>query len=261
MKMPVISRKPITPSSRYFGFWPGMQDSGDGNTQLLDKSGKGRPLSVGVNGSYAAATATSQYATVVGAAAGQDKSLAPVDLLPWDLLLNQSLLIQCTLNAALPGATAHIFNGRGAGGDVKGPALVVDSAGRPTMQIRDTGTTFASNTPTNVICDNTPHILTAVVHGANKTVQLLVDGSPISTHATPQAITATAGSTQGDGPPRWGAQGDFVASSTPTWVNGANLLLRHMHILVMDAYPANMPAILAELLRNPHRPLSNKLLA
>lgn len=260
-KLPVVSIKKATPSSRYFGFWPGMQDATDGNTAILDKSGKGRNLILGASATYGAVTPTSQYATIVGSVNASDKSLATADAFVWDMFAGQSLIMQCTMNAAVPGAQAHVFNARGASGDVKGFGLTVDSAGRPVAQVRDTGTTFGSNTPSNVITDSTPHIVTVVINGTAKTIQIFVDGTPISTHATPQAITATGGSTQADGPARWGAQGDFVTSSTPTWVNGANLLLRHMHLIVMDSYPANISAILAELLRNPHRPLSNKLLA
>lgn len=260
-KLTTIALKKQTPSPRYFGFWPGMQDSADGRTQILDTSGKGRHLSVGANGGYAAVTGTnSAFATIVGAAAGQDRSLATAAVFAWDLFAGQSLVLQATVNAAVPGATAHIFNARGSNADVKGIALTVDAAGKPVVFIRDTSATFATNLPTNVLTDGNDHIVTVAVNGTAKTIQIFIDGVAISTHAAPQAITATAGSTQGDDPARWGGAGDFVASANPTWVNGANLKIRHMHAIVMDAWPANIADIRAELLRNPHRPLSNKLL-
>mgnify|MGYP000007494091 CR=1 FL=1 len=260
-KLTPIALKKQTPSPRYFGFWPGMQDSGDGRTQILDTSGQGRHMGVGVNGTYAAVTGTnSQWATIVGAAAGQDKSLATAGVFTWDLFAGQSLILQATMNAAPPGATAHIFNARGSGADVKGMAFTVDLNGKPVVFIRDTVATQSSNLPTNILADSTDHTFRVEINGTAKTMQIFIDGAPISTHASPQAITSTSGSTQSDDPVRWGGAGDFVAAASPTWVNGANLKLRHMHLLVMDSWPDNIAAIRAELLRNPHRPISARLL-
>lgn len=259
-KLTPIALKKQTPSPRYFGFWPGMQDSGDGNTTIRDRSGNGRDLNLGVNATYSTVTQNSQWATVVGAAAGQDKSLATAGVFTWDLFAGQSLILQATMNAAPPGATAHIFNARGSGGDVKGMAFTVDLNGKPVVFIRDTVATQSSNLPTNILADSTDHTFRVEINGTAKTMQIFIDGTPISTHASPQAITSTAGSTQSDDPARWGGAGDFIPSSSPTWVAGANLLLRHMHLLVMDSWPDNIAAIRAELLRNPHRPISARLL-
>lgn len=256
---PLHLRKQVT-SPRYFGFWPGMQDSTDGRTQVLETGGTGRHLLLGTNGLYSQVTANSGYASIVGTANGQDKSLATADVLPWDLFSGQSLILQATVNAAAPGATAFIFNARGAAGDVKGAALSVDTAGKPVIFIRDTGTTFATNVPTNVVCDSTDHVVTAVINGTAKTAQIFDNGVAVSTLTTPQAITATAGSTQGNDPARWGGSGDFVSAAVPTWVNSATLKIRHMHVIVMDSFPANLATLIAELVRNPHRPLSAKLL-
>lgn len=259
-KLTPLGIKRQVPSPRYFGFWSGMQDPTDGNAAILDRSGQGRHLLLGVNATYATVTQNSQWATIVGAAAGQDRSLATASVLTWDLFAGQSLLLQATLNAAPPGATSTIFNARGTGGDVKGMALTVDSTGRPVVFIRDTVATQATNVPTNILTDSTDHTVSVEINGTAKTVQIRIDGTPISTHTTPQAITSTAGSTQSDDPARWGGAGDFVAGSNPTWVSGANLRLRNMHLIVMPSWPANIADIRAELLRNPHRPISARLL-
>ena len=257
---PPISFKQITPSPRYFGMWPGMQDPTDGRTQILDISGKGRHLSVGPQGTYAAVTATSRYASIVGSVNASDKSLATTDILVWDMFAGQSLILSMTVNAAAPGGTAFLFGARGASGDTKGISLGIDLNGKPVAYVRDTGTTFGSNLPTDVVCDSTDHIVTMVVNGTAKTMQIFKDGVPVSTLTTPQAISATAGTTQCDDKARFGAAGDFVASSTPTWVNGSTLKVRHMHLLVTDTFPANYLALVAELVRNPHRCLSAGLL-
>jgi len=72
-------------------------------------------------------------------------------------------------------------------------------------------------------------------------------------------ITASAGSTQGDVPWTIGSNGDSVASSSGSWDatgTSPSLFVRHAHLLVLDAWPSNYLDIMAELTKNPHRPLS-----
>lgn len=254
----IIKRQ--TPSACYYGFWPGMQDATDGRTQILDISGKGRHLSVGAGDTYAAVTATSRYATINGAAQPTDKCLSHADILPWNMAAGQSCLIAFTINAAAPGANGQVFNTRGGSGVVNGVSLFCEATGKPQYTVRDGTTTFTSGTPTNVVCDSTDHQVILAIDGTGKRGWGWVDGAKWSNMTNGEAITATAGSTLPDGPTRWGAQGDFVAASTGTWVAGQVLRLRHMHALVMPYWPANIDAIVAELYRNPHRPLSARLL-
>lgn len=249
-----------SPSPSYVGFWPGCQDAADGRTTIVDKSGKGNDLLLGAQATYSAVTGSAGYASIVGAAATSDKSLATAGVLPWDMYAGQSLILAFVVKAAAPGSTATLFNARGASGDVKGIAVVVDLNGKPTIYVRDTGTTFATNLPTNVICDGAEHVIIVAIDGTSKIAYGWVDGTAWSTLGSGQAITAIAGSTQGNDPARWGASGDFVAASVGTWVNGATLNLRHMHALVMSSWPSNISDIVKELTKNIHRPLSDKLL-
>lgn len=247
----------------YFGFWRGLQDSGDGRTSFLDSSGKNRPLLVGADTSYATATANAGYATITGAPSGANKALATADVFAWDMFAGQSLLIAATIKAAAPGATAHIFNARGGANDVKGFALTVDSTGKPSVIVRDTsGASFVSGVPTDVLTDSTDHQVIVAINGTSKRLWGWKDGalwSNINANVG-TAITATAGTTQGDDPARWGAIGNFAEFAGGTWVNGANLLIRDMHALVMPYWPANIATIVAELVKNPQRRLSARLL-
>lgn len=258
-KLSPLSLQKQTFSPRYFGFWPGMQDATDGKTTLGDRSGKNRPLNIGANGTYAAVTATSKYASVVGTVNGQDKSLATSDTFLWDLFTGQSLIIACTINAAAPGATCTLFGARGATGNTAGMSVTVDLNGKPTIQVRDTAT-FASSLPTDVICDSTDHNFIVMIDGTGKKVYGWKNGVALSTLVTGQSITSTTGSTQSDDKARWGGAGDFVAASTPTWVNGQTLKLRNMHVAVMDYWPSNYLTLVKELTINPNRPLSADLL-
>lgn len=259
-KLSPLSLKSQTISPRYFGFWPGMQDPLDGRASIIDRSGKGRNLNVGANGTYSAVTATSKYASVVGAVAAQDKALATTDVLTWDMFAGQSMILALTMNAAIPGAVSQVFNARGGSGDVKGMALAVDAAGKPLIYVRDTVATFATNLPTDVICDGTDHTIIVMIDGTNKKAYGWKDGVAFSTLTSGQTITSISGSTQGNDPARFGASGDFVAASAPTWVNGQTLKLRNMHVMVMDYWPANYLTIVKELNSNIHRPLSAALL-
>jgi hypothetical protein len=252
--------KSATPSSCYFGFWPGMQDATDGRTQILDRSGKNRHLSVGAGDTYAAVTATARYATINGAAQPTDKSLWSADVFPWDMAQGQSLLIAFTINAAAPGANGQVFNTRGAAGNVNGFSLFCEATGKPQWTVRDGVSTFTSGIPSNIICDGTDHQVVFGLDGTGKRGWGWVDGAKWSNMTNGEPCTATAGSTLPDGPTRWGAQGDFVAASTGTWVAAKVLQLRHMHALVMPYWPGNIDAIVAELYRNPHRPLPARML-
>lgn len=251
--------KKATPATGYFGLWRGMQDSTDGRTSIVDGSGNGRHLLVGAGGTYSAVVGTnSGYATIVGAASPTDKSLATSDVLTWDMYTGQTLIGAATIKAANPATTAWVFNARGATGDVKGCGLAVDGSGKPIVYVRDTGTTFATTAPTEVVADSTDHQIIWVIDGTGKKAYIWRDGTAVSN--TGQAITATAGSTQGDGPARFGGAGDFAAASQPTWVSGANLLLRDMHLIVLPYMPNNITDVVAELARNPHRPLPARML-
>lgn len=251
--------KKATPSSCCVGYWSGMQDTTDGRTTIVDGSTNARHLIIGAGGTYSAVVGTNAgYATIVGAAAGTDKSLATADNFIWDMYAGQSMIGAVTIKAANPGTTAWVFNARGATGDVKGCGLAVDGSGKPIVYVRDTGTTFATTAPTEVVADSTDHQIIWAIDGTGKKVYIWRDGTAVSN--TGQTVTATAGSTQGDGPARWGGAGDFVAASQPTWVNGANLLLNRMHLYVMPYWPANIANIVAELARNPHRPLPARML-
>lgn len=256
---PMILSK-TSPSGAYVGFWPGCQDSTDGRTTIVDKSGKANDLLLGAQASYAAVTAAAGYASIVGAAATSDRSLATSGALLWDMYAGQSLIIAFAIKAAAPGASSTIFNARGASGDVKGVAVVVDLNGKPIVYVRDTAATFATNLPSNVICDGAEHIIVVAIDGTGKMAYGWMDGVAWSTLTAGQAVTATAGSTQGNDPARWGASGDFVSASVGTWVNGATLNLRHMHVLVSNSWPSNIADIVKELTKNIHRPLSAKLL-
>ena len=205
-------------------------------------------------------TATSKYASVVGSVAAQDKALATTDVLAWDMFAGQSLIVALTLNAAVPGAVSQVFNARGGASDVKGAALVVDANGKPLIYVRDTAATFATNLPTDVICDGTDHTVVIMIDGTNKMAYGWKDGVAFSTLASGQVITSVAGSTQGNDPVRFGSSGDFVAASAPTWVNGQTLKIRNMHVAVMNYWPANYLTIVKELTANISRPLSAALL-
>lgn len=259
-KLSPLHIKKQTVSPRYFGFWPAMQDATDGNTVITDRSGYGRNLVVGTNGTYSAVTGTSKYASIVGSANGQDKSLATVDVLPWDMFSGQSLICAFTMNAVAPGATSTLVNARGASSDVKGFALLVDLNGKPIIYVRDTAATFGSNLPTDVLCDGADNTIIVMIDGTGKKCYGWKNGVAWSTLGSGQAITSTAGSTQGNDPLRFGGSGDFVAASVPTWVNGATLKMRNMHMLVMDSFPSNYLTIVKELNAHINRPLSAALL-
>lgn len=256
---PLILSK-SSPSDAYVGFWPGCQDTTDGRAVIVDKSGNDNDLLLGAQATYAAVTGAAGYASIVGAAATSDKSLATSGVLPWDMFAGQSLILAFVIKAAAPGATATVFNARGASGDVKGVAVVVDTNGKPFIYIRDTATTFATNLPADIVCDGTAHVIVVAIDGTGKMAYGWKNGVAWSTLTSGQAITATTGSTQGNDPLRWGASGDFVSASVGTWVNGATLNLRHMHALVLNSWPANIGDIVEELTKNIHRPLSAKLL-
>lgn len=253
--------KKATPSPRYFGMWPGMQDSSDGRTQLLDISGNGRHLNIGPGGSYAAVTGTAKWASVVGAAQPTDKTLYTTDALPWDMFLGQSLIVSWTNNAAAPGSTAHTFNARGATANVQGMSILSDNLGRPTAFVRDTATTTTVVASSGVIFDGTDKTNTFMIDGTNKLARGYTGTTPWSATGTAGVSLAgsTAGTTLSNDPMRWGGAGDFVAASQGTWVNGATLLLRNMHVLVLDYWPSNYLDIVAELAQNPQRPLSERL--
>lgn len=254
----ILPRKQ-TPSSCYYGFWPGMQDATDGRTQILDVSGKGRHLSVGAGDTYAAVTATSSYATINGAAQPTDKSLVAPGTFPWDMFAGQSLLLAFTIKAAAPGGNGQVFNSRGGAGNVNGMSLFMEATGKPQWTVRDGTTTFTSGTPTNVACDGADHHIVFGIDGTGKRGWGWIDGAKWSNMTNGEPCTSTAGSTLPDGPLRIGAQGDFVAASTGTWVNGQVLRLRRMHALVMPYWPGNIDTLVAELYRNPGRPLSDRL--
>ena len=196
----------------------------------------------------------------MGTVNGQDKAIATTDILTWDMFAGQSLLVALTMKAALPGATCQVFNSRGATADVKGMAFAVDAAGKPLIFLRDTAATFATNLPTDVICDGTDHTIIVMIDGTGKKAYGWNNGVAWSTLTSGQAITSTAGSTQSNEGARFGGSGDFVAASSPTWVNGATLFVRNMHVAVMDYWPSNYLTIVKELTANIHRPLSAVML-
>ena len=206
-------------------------------------------------------TPTARCTLIVGTANAQDKTIATAGVLPWDMYAGQSLLIAFTINTDAPGATAYVFGARGATGDVKGIAIGVDLNGKPNIYIRDTGTTFGSSSPTNVICDSTDHVVVVMIDGTAKKAYGWVDGIAWSSLTAGQAITATAGTTQSDSKLCWGGAGDFVAASVPTWANSHTLKLRNMHVAVMNSWPANYLTLVAELTRNPQKMLPASLLA
>lgn len=241
-----------------YGMWRGIQDATDGRTSVVDSSGAGRHLVYGPDTTYAQFCSNPGYLTLTGSPAGANKGVSTPTTPAWDMFAGQSLIVAATIKAAVPGATAHIFNGRGGANDVKGAALVVDSAGRPVAFVRDTGTTFSSTAPSDVLTDSADHQVIMGIDGTGKKVYLWKDGAAVSNSG--QAITATAGSTQGDAPAQWGGIGDYAAFAGGTWVNGANLLIRDMHLYVMPYWPANVAAVVAELVKNPQRPLSARLL-
>lgn len=257
-----IYRQQPTPSPCCVGYWRGMQDSTDGRTAILDSSGKGNHLVLGANATYANVVGTNAgYATIIGAGSPTDRSLATSFVLPWDMALGQSLLLAVTIKAAAPGATAHLFNARGASNDVKGMSLVMDNLGRPQVFVRDTVATSSTGAPTDVACDNTDKLVIAAIDGTSKRAYGYLGATPWSTTGTAgvSLSASAAGSTQCDDPARWGASGDF-ASGNGTWVSGANLLIKQAQLYVMPYWPNNMAAILAELVKNPHRPLPARML-
>ncbi len=248
--------KKATPSACYYGMWRGMQDSGDGRTNIVDGSGQNRPLLLGANATYANVVGTNAgFCTIIGANTPTDRSLVGGSVFTWDLFAGHSMIVAATMNAAAPAANAHLFNARGANGDVKGMSVVIDTAGKPVVFIRDTGTTFATTAPSEAVADSTNRQVIVAIDGTAKKVYIWRDGAPVSN--TGQTVTSTAGSTQSDDAPRWG-MADPVGN--PTWINSANLLLRDMHLMVMPYWPANIDKIVAELARNPHRPLPARML-
>lgn len=250
--------KNTDPSPCYVGMWRGLQDSTDGRTSIIDRSGKNKNLVLGADTSYAQFCSNAGYLTLTGSPPGANKAVSTPDVFTWDMFIGQSLIVAATIKAAAPGATAHIFNARGGTGDVKGFALVVDNLGRPVVFVRDTGTTFSTTAATDILTDSTDHQVICAVDGNSKKVYIWKDGVAVSNSG--QTITATGGTTQGDGTAQWGAIGDFAGFAGGTWVNGANLLIKDMHALVMPYWPANIATIVAELVKNPHRPLSARLL-
>lgn len=253
--------KKATVSPLCLGMWPGMQDATDGRTQILDISGNGRHLSIGAGDTYGAVTATGGYATINGTTQPTDKSLATPSAPQWDMALEQSIIIAYTIKAAAPGANGQVFNARGASGNTSGVSQLVNLNGQPQIQVRDGTTTYTSTLSTGTnLCDNAPHVVVVYIDGTGKKAYGWMDGAVWSHLPTGEAITASAGSTQADGPLRWGAAGDFAVASLGTWVATKTLGLRRMHAYVMPYAPANMAAIVDELTRNPHRPLSARML-
>lgn len=269
-KLGTLANKKATPSRHYFGFWKAMQDSGDGRTQILDHSGKGRHLNIGDQGSYSAVTGTNAgFATIVGTPNAQDKTIYvpgttenPKGSLLWDLFAGQSLIIAFTINGAAPGGNATVIGSRGAVTNVAGMALTVNATGLPAIVVRDTGTTFATNLPSagDTLCDGNDHNIVVMIDGTSKKAYGWKDGAAWSTLTAGQAITAVAGSTQCDDPFRWGGAGDFVAGSQQTWINGQSVKLRNMHVLVVPSWPENYLEIMRALTNQIHRPLSSKIL-
>lgn len=252
-----VMKHPV--SARCYGFWPGMQDPTDGNTTILDKSGNGRHLTIGANGSYPVVTGTSKYASIVGTPNSQDKALTNASVIPYDVAQGQSMIVSCTINTDVPGAQSTIMSFRGSTGDIKGVALRVDATGKPFVTIRDTGVTWNSPVPTNVVTDSADHSLVVAINGVGKVVYGWVDGSLWSNMSSGQGGFGS-GSTQPDGPLVWGGDGDFSAAGVPTWANSHTLKIRNMHIYKMDSWPSNIAGIVAELTRNPNRPLSKFIL-
>lgn len=251
-----LSIKKQSPSPCYFGFWRGIQDSTDGRTSIVDGSGKNRPLLMAPNATYSNVVGTNAgYCTIIGAASPTNRSIGAADTFVWDLFAGQSMLLALTMIAAIPAANAHLFNARGAAGDVKGLSVVIDTAGKPVVFVRDTGTTFATTAPTEAAADGTSRQIIVGIDGTTKKVFIWRGGVAVSNSG--QTITSTAGSTQSDDPPRFGIA-DPV--SNPTWDGAANLQIRDMHLLSMPYWPANISSVVAELVRNPHRPLSARLL-
>mgnify|MGYP001607449449 CR=1 FL=1 len=248
-----------TPSPRYYGMWPGMQDAGDGLVTVRDRSGKQKHLTVGTGGTYAAVFATSRYASVVGTAPGIDKALTGPDVISHDIALGQSMILACTINAAAPGAECTVGGYRGITGNIQGVSLKVDPTGHPFVTVRDSGATWNSAVPTNVACDSTDHQIIIAINGTGKKAWGWIDGALWSNMASGQTGFGS-GTTAPDGSIIWGGVGDFVAGAQPTWVNGQTLKIRNMHLCIMDYWPANIAGIVAELYRNPHKPLSKVIL-
>lgn len=252
-----LSKHPVSP--KCYAMWPGMQDPTDGLVTIRDRSGNGRHLAVGANGTYAEVTGTSKYASIVGTPNSQDKALTHAGVINYDVAQGQSLIVACTINTDAPGAQSAIMSFRGSSGDIKGVALRVDAAGKPFVTIRDTGITWNSPVPTNVVTDSADHHLVIAINGTGKLVYGWVDGSAWSNMAAGQGGFGS-GSVQPDGPLVWGGDGDFSAAGVPTWANSHTLKIRNMHIYKMDSWPTNIAGIVAELTSNPHRPLSKFIL-
>lgn len=246
--------KKRTPSACAVGVWRGLQDSGDGRTTILDSSGKGNHLVLGAAATYSAVVGTNAgYCTIVGTASASDKTIQTPTILTWDMYAGQSLILFATVKAALPGSTVQLFNARGSAGNLQGFSLLFDTAGKPSVVVRDSaGTSFISVVPTDVFLDGTDHKIIVGIDGTGKKAYIWKDGTAVSN--TGQAITATGGSTQGDDPARWGGNGDV------TWVSGANLQIRHMHLYVMPYWPSNITTIVAELGKNYDQPLPARML-
>lgn len=252
-----IKKHPVSP--RCYGFWPGMQDATDGNTTILDKSGNGRNLTIGANGTYAAVTATSKYSSIVGSANSQDKALTNAEVIQYDIAAGQSIILAFTINTDVPGAQCTICGFRGATGDIKGVAVKVDAAGKPIVSVRDTGITFNTTVPTDVITDSTDRVIVVAIDGTGKKIWGWNNGTLWSNMAS--GISGFgSGSTQPDGPLVFGGDGEFSAAGVPTWVTGHTLKIRNMAIYKMTSWPTNIAGIVSELTRNPHRPLSSFIL-
>lgn len=252
-----ISKHPVSP--KCYAMWPGMQDPTDGLVTIMDRSGNGRHLAIGASGSYAAVTGASTYASIVGTANGVDKALTNSEVIQYNIASGQSIIIAFAMNAAAPGVVQTVCGFRGVSGDFKGVAVNVDAAGKPSVAIRDTGITYNTPLPTNVVTDGTDHFVIVAIDGTNKKVLGWDNGSLWSNMGSGQSGFGS-GSTQPDGPFVWGGTGDFVSGGVPTWVNGQTLKLRNMHVYVLPAWPSNISGIVAELTRNQNRPLSKFIL-
>lgn len=256
---PLVLARP-NPSPCYVGFWPGIQVATDGLPSITDVSGKGNHLVLGSDTTYAQFCITPGYLTITGAPSGANKAVATAGIFLCDLALGQCPFFHMRVKAAAPGATAYLINCRGGAGDVKGISVASDAAGKPVVFVRGSGgSTWSTTAPTQSICDGTDHDLTVAIDPVSRKVHILIDGVAVSNSGQTIDPTVT-GSTQGDDPLRFGAIGDFAVFAGGTWVNGANLLIRYMHALVMPYWPANFAQVVAEVNKNPQRRISERLL-
>ena len=265
-RLPSVFLGTPDPSPKYVGFWPLLQDATDGNTQLLDHSGKGNNLVLGPQAAYATVTGTSSYARVVSIAGANDRCLKTqsAQTLTWNMNApdRQSLISSLTVIAVTPGVASIVWGNRSAVLPTDGISLGADTSGRPQIIIKDGGTVYGSGSASASLCDDTPHTIVIMVDAETKKLYGYMDGVVLST-MNGVTITASNGPTQGDVPWTIGSNGDSVASSSGTWDTtgtSASLFVRHAHILVTDTWPSNYLDIMRELTKNPHRPLSAEFL-